>query len=92
MIRLLFIFIYIALIPVYSKDVFSVDTIKQYLTKDNPFVYVSLGKKYINEEKLQYALGDYDTNIVAKYEDKNYPVTSGNYYSVGLEKPLEKTN
>lgn len=72
----------------FAKEIFGIDTIKQYLTNDNPYVYVSLGKKYINEEKLQYALGNYDTKIVAKYEDKEYARSNAKYYKVGLEKPL----
>lgn len=88
MIRFILIFIYIGFIPMFAKEIFGIDTIKQYLTNDNPYVYVSLGKKYINEEKLQYALGNYDTKIVAKYEDKEYARSNAKYYKVGLEKPL----
>ena len=73
----------------FSQETFSVDSIRQYLTQENPFVYSNLGKKHVNEEKLNYAFGNYDTKVVAKYEDKEYPVTYGKYYSLGIEKPLE---
>ncbi|QOY53767.1 TolC family protein [Candidatus Sulfurimonas marisnigri] len=89
MFRIIFIFTCIGFKSVFSQELFEVDSIGQYLTKDNPYVYVSLGKKYVYEEKLNYALGDYDTKAVAKYEEKEYPVTYGKYYTLGLEKPLE---
>lgn len=89
MIRTILILTCIGLQAASSQELFTTAEIKQYLTKENPYVYSSLGKKYVYEEKLNYALGDYDTKILAKYEDKDYPLTYGEYYSVGLEKPLE---
>jgi len=87
--RIFFLLLCTGVIPLLAKEIFTVDTIKQYLTKDNPFVYISMGKKYVSEEKLHYTLGNYDTKILAKYEDKDYPLTYGKFYSLGLEKPLE---
>ncbi|QOY52938.1 TolC family protein [Candidatus Sulfurimonas baltica] len=89
MIRKIIILTSIVVYSVLSQELFTEDEIKKYMTHENPYVYTSLGKKYIYEQKLNYAMGEYDTNVLAKYEDKEYPVSYGKYYTIGLEKPLE---
>ncbi len=68
---------------------FDLETMKKYLTKENPYIYSALGKKNVSKERLNYTLGQYDTKIVAKYDKKEYPTTAGTYYGVGVEKPTE---
>ncbi|MBN2816430.1 MAG: TolC family protein [Campylobacterales bacterium] len=72
-----------------ATEEFTIDEMRTYLTPENPYIYSSLGKKFVNEQKLIYAQGAYDTNLVAKYDEKDYPYTDGNYYSAGLEKATE---
>lgn len=72
-----------------ATEPFGVAEIAHYLNRDNPYVAQALGGTYVAKEKLTYAEGGFDTRLNAKYENKEYPVTSGTYYSVGLEKPTE---
>ena len=71
-----------------GKEIFSEQKIKNFLTEDNPYIYTILGKKYIYQGKLKYYQGFFDTNIKGKYEKKDYPVSTGKFYSLFLEKPL----
>lgn len=68
---------------------FSLEIMKQHLTQENPYIYSALGKKNVSQEQLNYTLGQYDTKIVAKYDEKDYPSTYGTYYDIGIEKPTE---
>jgi outer membrane protein TolC len=72
-----------------ATEEFNLISMKKYLTKENPYVYSALGKKYVTQEKLSYVQGVYDTKIVAKYDEKDYPYTDGTYYGTSLEKPTE---
>lgn len=72
-----------------ATEEFSIESMKPYLTKENPYIYSALVKKSISQEQLHYVEGEYDTKVVAKYDEKKYPVTEGSYYSVSLEKPTE---
>ncbi len=72
-----------------ATEPFGMVQIAHYLSKENPYVAQALGGTYVAKEKLTYAEGSFDTRLNAKYENKEYPVTSGTYYSVGLEKPTE---
>lgn len=89
MIRKSIILTSIVVYSAFSQELFTEDEIKKYMTHENPYVYISLGKKNIYEQKLNYVMGEYDTNVLAKYEDKEYPVSYGKYYTLGIEKPLE---
>jgi len=72
-----------------ATEEFTLQSMKKYLTKENPYIYSALGKKYVTQEKLSYVEGVYDTKIVAKYDEKDYPSTYGTYYGASLEKPTE---
>ena len=71
-----------------GKEIFTEQKIKNFLTEDNPYIYTILGKKYIYQGKLKYYQGFFDTKIKGKYEKKDYPVSTGKFYSLFLEKPL----
>jgi outer membrane protein TolC len=62
---------------------------RSYLSKENPYIYSALGKKYVTKEKLTYTKGAYDATIKAKYDEKDYPYTDGTYYGASIEKPTE---
>jgi len=68
---------------------FNLESMKQYLTQENPYIYQAIANKYITQEQLNYVQGAYDTKLVAKYDEKKYPYTDGSYYGASLEKPTE---
>lgn len=72
-----------------AKELFTQDKILEYLTEENPFVYDAVGQKYIYEAKEEYALGEFDTKISGKFDNKKYPVSEGDFLDVKAEKPLE---
>jgi len=77
------------LCSLHATEEFTLVSMKKYLTKENPYVYSALANKYITQEKLTYVQGAYDTKIVAKYDEKDYPYTDGSYYGASLVKPTE---
>lgn len=72
-----------------AKEVFEKKDIAQYLTLKNPFYYAAVGEKFIYEEKEKYHLGAFDTKLKAKYDNKDYAVSEGEFLNLGVEKPLE---
>jgi outer membrane protein TolC len=72
-----------------AKELFTKEHILGYFNLDNPFVYASLGKKFIYKEKEKYQLGNFDTNLALKYENKDYPASDGEFFSTAIEKPIE---
>ncbi len=74
---------------VFSKEIFDVNKIKVYLTEENPYIYLIIGKKYIYEGKLKYYLGNFDTTLSGKLEKKDYPISSSEFYSLFLNKPTK---
>lgn len=72
-----------------AKELFDQDKIVRYLSEENPFVYDTLGKKYVYEAKETYALGAFDTKISTKYDTKRYPASEGDFFDTAIEKPME---
>jgi len=72
-----------------AKEVFTEDKIFQYLSKDNPYIYSAIGKEAIYAGKEKFILGNFDTQLSAKYDNKNYPTTTGKYTEISLNKPIE---
>ncbi len=79
----------LALANAYATELFTQEDITRYLTIENPFVYTAVGQKYIYKEKEQYQLGGFDTNLGVKYDKKDYPLSEAEYFSAGIEKPIE---
>ena len=73
----------------FSREEFSIEEMKSYLSEENPYVYSSLAKKSLNEKRLISARGVYDTTITAQYDEKEYPYTEGTYYAAGVKKFTE---
>ena len=73
----------------YPKEILLPKHIYQYLNKDNPFYYQAIGEQYVAKGRERFYEGSLDTQLNAKYDDKNYPVTTGTYKEVELFKPLE---
>lgn len=72
-----------------AKEVFTKDHIDRYMNIENPYIYSVIGQKYIYKQKEKYQLGNFDTNILLKYDDKDYPATEGEFFSTAIEKPIE---
>ena len=73
----------------FAKELFTKDHILSYMNVENPYFYSAVGQKYIYKQKQKYQLGNFDTNIVLKYDDKDYPASEGEFFSTAVEKPIE---
>jgi len=71
-----------------AKEAFNKKDIARYLTLENPFYYSAIGEKFIYQEKIKYQLGAFDTKIKAKYDNKDYAASEGEYLNFGVEKPI----
>lgn len=71
-----------------AKEVFDQTQILLYFNEKNPFYYNAVGKEYITKEEEQFYRGAFDTQLIMKYDDKNYPVSEGEYQQANLVKPL----
>ena len=71
----------------YGKELFTEKTIKNFLNKENPYIYSLLGEIFVYEGKLKYYRGFFDTKLSGKYEKKEYPLSEGLFYSFSIEKP-----
>jgi hypothetical protein len=80
---------FLALTHVYAMEVFTQEHIAKYLNVDNPFIYTAIGQKYIYKEKENYQLGNFDTNLGVKYDKKDYPLSEAEFFSAGVDKPIE---
>lgn len=74
---------------VMATEVFSKKEIARYLTLENPYYYSAVGEKFIYEEKEKYHLGAFDTKLKAKYDNKDYAVSEGEFLNLGVEKPID---
>lgn len=72
-----------------AKEIFTKEHISQYMKLDNPYVYSVVGQKFVYKQKENYQQGNFDTQLVFKYDKKDYPATEGEYISTGVEKPIE---
>ncbi|HHD79101.1 MAG TPA: hypothetical protein ENK98_05640 [Epsilonproteobacteria bacterium] len=73
----------------FGKEIFRVEDIEQYLTKKNPYVYTAVGQQYIDAAHVTTSQGVFDTTLSASYDKKEYPVSTGEFFDVSLNKPTE---
>lgn len=73
----------------FSKEIFTVDHMKHYLTKENPYIYTAVGQQYIDAARIQSAEGGFDTQLSVAYDQKEYPVSTGEFSDISLSKPTE---
>ncbi|NOR55070.1 MAG: hypothetical protein GQ531_02560 [Sulfurovum sp.] len=74
---------------VQSKETFRQKEILLYFNEQNPFYYNAVGEEYISKEEETFYIGAFDTQLNMKYDDKNYPISEGEYQKVNLVKPFE---
>ena len=60
-----------------------------YLHEENPFVYGAVAPQYVSRSRVETAQGGFDTRLGAKYDNKRYPTSDGEFADVYLEKPTE---
>lgn len=71
------------------KEIFTVEKIGRYLTKANPYVYRAVGQQYVDEARVQTAMGSFDTKLSSRYDKKEYPLSDGRYLDLTVAKPIE---
>jgi outer membrane protein TolC len=72
-----------------AKELFTYEKISLYLNEENPFISTLLNQEYIAKERVKYHEGAFDTKITGKYDDKDYPATTGEYQEIFLKKKIE---
>lgn len=73
----------------FGKEIFRVEDIEQYLSKDNPYVYTAVGQQYIDAAHVHTSKGVFDTTLSASYDNKEYPLSDGEFFDISLNKPTE---
>jgi hypothetical protein len=71
------------------KEIFTVDKIGRYLTKENPFMYSAVGQQYVDEARVKTSMGTFDTKLFSQYDNKEYPISDGRYLDLTLAKPID---
>lgn len=71
------------------KEIFTVDKISRYLTKENPFMYSAVGQQYVDEARIKTSMGAFDTKLFSQYDNKEYPISDGRYLDLTLAKPID---
>lgn len=72
-----------------AKELFTSGKISEYLNETNPYVSTLLNKEYIAKERVKYHKGAFDTTLTAKYDNKDYPASSGEYYDLLAKKKIK---
>jgi outer membrane protein TolC len=72
-----------------AKEFFKPENISEYLTESNPFVSTIVNREHIAKEKIGYYKGAFDTRISTKYDNKEYPATTGEYSELFAKKRIE---
>lgn len=72
-----------------AKELFTPETIENYLNEQNPYVYPLLTQEKIAKEGVKLKYSSFDTLLSAKYDDKDYPSSWGEYYNFSITKPLQ---
>lgn len=72
-----------------GKILLEKESLYKMLDQNNPYVAAIITKQKIQEGKLVYAQGEFDTKLGAKYDEKQYPASDGRLSDVYLEKPME---
>lgn len=72
-----------------GKEIFTIEKIAGYLTKENPYVYSAVGQQYVDEARVQTTMGSFDTKLSSQYDKKEYPLSDGRYMDLTFSKPIE---
>ncbi len=71
---------------VIAKELLTESKLKEFISSENPHIYIYKGDIEIKKAKEKYNLGDLDFKISPTYEKKEYPLSTSRYYSLFLKK------
>jgi outer membrane protein TolC len=72
-----------------GAELFTPEHISQYLNEKNPFFSTLYNRERVAKEKIEYFESAFDTKITGKYDNKEYPATTGDYHEIFLKKKIE---
>lgn len=72
-----------------GKTLLERQTVYRLLDDQNPYIGVVVANQKLQESKLLYTQGEFDTKLGAKHDEKQYPLSDARFSDVYLEKPLE---
>ncbi len=76
-------------VPLFGQEVLDRAAIYRFMDENNPYVYTVLAHQRIQDKKVIYAQGAFDTKLGTKYDEKQYPLSESRFSDVYLEKPME---
>lgn len=85
----LFILIGMSFVSLLGQEVLKREVLYRLMDENNPYVYTVLAHQRIQDKKVIYAQGAFDTKLGTKYDEKQYPLTESRFSDVYVEKPLE---
>lgn len=72
-----------------GKEVLDREALTLLLNDTNPYVFTAIADQLIQEKRVTYAKGEFDTKLGGKYEEKQYPKSTAHFNDLYLEKPME---
>lgn len=72
-----------------GKEVLSREALYLLLNDSNPYIFTAIADQLIQEKRIIYAKGEFDTKLGAKYEEKQYPKSTAHFNDLYVEKPME---
>lgn len=72
-----------------GKEVLSREALYLLLNDSNPYIFTVIADQLIQEKRIIYAKGEFDTKLGAKYEEKQYPNSTAHFNDLYVEKPME---
>lgn len=85
----LFILIGMSFVSLLGQEVLKREVLYRLMDENNPYVYTVLAHQRIQDKKVIYAQGAFDTKLGTKYDKKQYPLSESRFSDVYVEKPLE---
>lgn len=72
-----------------GKEVLNREALYLLLNDSNPYIFTAIADQLIQEKRIIYAKGEFDTKLGAKYEEKQYPISTAHFNDLYVEKPME---
>ena len=72
-----------------GKEVLNREALYLLLNDSNPYIFTAIADQLIQEKRIIYAKGEFDTKLGAKYEEKQYPKSTAHFNDLYVEKPME---
>ncbi len=72
-----------------GKEVLNREALTLLLNDRNPYIFTAIADQLIQEKRIIYAKGEFDTKLGAKYEEKQYPKSTSHFNDLYVEKPME---